>query len=762
MVKNDYSPILAGLNDRQSEAVQTTKGPVLVVAGPGSGKTRVLTCRIAWLLASQEAEPYQILALTFTNKAAREMNERVKKLLPKGMTKGMWIGTFHSLMARLLRVEAGHLGFTSDFTIYDTDDCERLLKQLIQDDAKSDPKKIKPRGVHYYISMAKNKWLSSHEMKSDAKSPAAKAAARLYKPYAEALLHSNALDFDDLLLKPLELFQDVPDVLQKYQGKWSHILIDEYQDTNHVQYLLAQQLSGAHRNLCVVGDDAQSIYSFRGANIQNIMSFEKDFPEAKIVRLEENYRSTTRILDAADSLISNNVDRIEKKLWTDNGMGTLIKPIETSNGIEEALKTIRKIRTEVNIGRLNYKDFAILYRTNEQSRRFEDALRKVRIPYRLVGGISFYQRREIRDAISYLRLLVNPNDLSSFKRVVNYPTRGIGPKSQQIIMEYARQEGYTLRHALNEVDFIHIPQKAKDSLREFASLIQSHTKKMRYNQSPSKIVASLFRESGFFGELESDETQTGQRRLENVHQLISGLKEYEEADESNSLSRYLQRISLMTNADENDASDNKVTLMTLHASKGLEFPVVFIVGVEDGILPLIRNERITIEEIEEERRLFYVGITRAKSQLYICWANQRTRYGNDPKQCVPSRFINELKLSNIKTSSRKHNNMDQHVKVQASYKVSGHPSQMTKRTTGRTANRTQSTRSRPVADSLDPVKKKDLSSIQAKAVVRHKDYGFGFIIETEGEGDNKAVTVDFGVRGKKKLRVKFAPMEIIA
>ena len=758
MAQIDSSPILAGLNDRQLEAVKTTQGPVLVVAGPGSGKTRVLTCRIAWLLAHQEAEPYQILALTFTNKAAREMNERVKKLLPKGMTKGMWVGTFHSLMARLLRVEAEHLGFTSDFTIYDTDDCERLLKQLIVDHGL-DPKQIKARSIQYHISMAKNRWLSAHQIKSDAKGRSALAAARLFDSYAKALLHSNAFDFDDLLLKPLELFKRFPEVLQKYQRKWSHILIDEYQDTNHVQYLLAQQLSGIHRNLCVVGDDAQSIYSFRGANIKNIISFEKDFPEAKIVRLEENYRSTTRILNAADSLISNNVDRIEKKLWTDNGMGAIVKPIRATNDIDEALKTARKIRTEVNIGRLNYKDFAILYRTNEQSRRFEDALQKDRIPYRLVGGLSFYQRREVRDAISYLRLLVNPNDLSSFKRVVNYPTRGIGAKSQQKIMEYARQEGYTLKRTLDEVDDIQIPKKAKDALREFAKMIHSHTKKVRYDHHPSKIVASLFRDSGFFGELESDDTQTGQRRLENVHQLIGGLEEYEEADQSSPLSRYLQKIALITNADEDDSSDNKVTLMTLHASKGLEFSVVFIVGVEEKLLPLIRHEKITSEEIEEERRLFYVGITRAKSQLYICWACSRKRYGGDPKQCIPSRFINELNLSNIKTSSLKLKKNSSVDKVQASSNVPQQPLKRTEPITGATSR--PSLRSRPAAGFSDPVKIHDLSKIQPKVVVRHKDYGYGFVMETEGEGDNKAVMVDFGPRGKKKLRVKFAPMEII-
>jgi len=759
MAKIDGSPTLVGLNDRQLEAVQTTQGPLLVVAGPGSGKTRVLTCRIAWLMASQEAEPYQILALTFTNKAAREMNERVKKLLPSGMTKGMWIGTFHSLMARLLRVEAQHLGFTSDFTIYDTDDCERLLRQLIQGYEK-DSDKISPRGVHYYISMAKNKWLSSSQMRSNAQSPSARAAARLYNRYAEALLHSNALDFDDLLLKPLELFQQFPNVLLKYQQKWSHILIDEYQDTNHVQYLLAQRLSEVHRNLCVVGDDAQSIYSFRGANIQNIFSFEKNFPEAKVVRLEENYRSTTRILDAADSLISNNIDRIEKKLWTENGMGAIIEPIRAANDIDEALQTIRKIRIEVNIGRLNYKDFAILYRTNEQSRRFEDALRKDRIPYRLIGGISFYQRREIKDAISYLRLLVNPNDLSSFKRVVNYPTKGIGPKSQQKIMEYARQEDYTLRRALDEVDYIQIPKKAKDSLREFTKLIHSHTKKMRYDHRPSKIVSSLFRETGFFGELESDETPTGQQRLENVHQLINGLQEYEGADESNSLSRYLQRIALLTNADRDNSSDNKVTMMTLHASKGLEFTVVFIVGVEEGLLPLTRNERITKEEEEEERRLFYVGITRAKSQLYICWAHARTRYGSEPKRCVPSRFINELNLPNMKLPSPERKDTDQNMQGQASSKEVRHQSQRTKRTTS-TPLRIQPPKPRISEDLLHPVKKKDLSDVKTSAAVKHKNYGYGFILEVEGEGDNKAVTVDFGEYGKKKLRLKYAPMEII-
>ena len=421
----DTTPILDELNDRQREAVETAEGPVLVVAGPGSGKTRVLTCRIAWILATQTARPYQILALTFTNKAAKEMLERVENLLPPGMTSGMWIGTFHAQMARLLRIEAESIGFTRDFTIYDTDDSERIIKQLIEAEG-FDLKEVRPRAVRAYISEAKNARLPIEEIRRGKKSRQYRVAVKLFDSYNDALQAANAFDFDDLLLKPLEIFDKHPDVLEKYQNKWTHVLIDEYQDTNRVQYTLANALAGKHRNLCVVGDDAQSIYSFRGADIRNILSFEKDYPEAKLIRLEQNYRSTKSILGLADAIITHNHDQIQKTLWTHNGTGDPVALIEARSDRDEAKRAVGIIRGDRIRNALNYRDFAILYRTNAQSRTFEEALRREDIPYQIIGGISFYQRKEIKDALAYLRLLVNPGDVSSFQRVINYPRRGIG------------------------------------------------------------------------------------------------------------------------------------------------------------------------------------------------------------------------------------------------------------------------------------------------------------------------------------------------
>ncbi len=759
MVKFDAEHVLTGLNPRQQEAVQTTEGPVLVVAGPGSGKTRVLTCRIAWLLATETAKPHQVLALTFTNKAAREMRERVQKLLPKGTTKGMWVGTFHSQMVRLLRVEAEHLGFTSDFTIYDTDDTERLLKQLI-DENDYDSKKIKPRTVHGYISEAKNALRTIDEMESAAKSKPAKAAVKLYQLYNNALKAANAFDFDDLLLKPIELFKEFPEILKKYQSKWSHVLIDEYQDTNHVQYRLAYALSEAHRNLCVVGDDAQSIYSFRGADIQNIFSFERDFKEAKVIRLEQNYRSTSTILDAADSVILNNKEQIKKKLWTKNEIGEKVKVIEALEGRNEAAEAVKLIRDKKARSDLRYEDFAILYRTNVQSRTFEDALRKAGMPYRIIGGISFYQRKEIKDAVAYLRLLVNPDDVSSFQRIVNFPTRGIGIKSQQIILEYARQPGFNLSQTMKEIHNLPISKRARNALRSFTDLIRTHTADMHSGMDPSEIAASLFRKSGLMKEMESDDLHSGQYRLDNVQNLLVAIQDYASEDESHTLSRYLQRLALMTDADTDQSKLDRVTLMTLHASKGLEFHVVFIGGLEDELLPLIRGEQISRVELEEERRLLYVGITRAKSLLFLGWARSRSRFGGAPKYPEPSRFLAEMDprvLILPPETQKRLNRSDQlnHVSkgVPVELKKSGYAKKSTKRT--------QAPSHASTGNSYGKSKPKNLSGFRKGAKVYHKNYGDGTVTHVDKQGDSVVVTVQFMEHGMKRLFIKFAPMVVL-
>jgi len=755
MSEIDTTPILEGLNEEQREAVLTTDGPLLVVAGPGSGKTRVLTCRIAWLLASQKAAPYQILALTFTNKAAKEMNHRVSKLIPPGMSNGMWIGTFHALMARLLRIEAKHLGFTSDFTIYDTDDAQRQIKQLIIAH-DYDPKKIKPRTVQGYISFAKNKRMTSNQMLGDAKSRAAKIAAKLYDPYAEVLQNSNALDFDDLLLKPLDLFDQVPEVLAKYQRKWSYVLIDEYQDTNHVQYLLAKHLSGVHRNLCVVGDDAQSIYSFRGADINNIFSFESDFGEAATIRLEENYRSTNAILNLADSVISNNKQRIQKTLWTANEIGKPVSLIDSHSDRDEANRIIRIIREEQPRGGYRFRDFAILYRTNSQSRVFEEALRKAGVPYQIVGGISFYQRKEIKDAISYLRLLVNPDDLTSFQRVVNYPSRGIGLKSIEKITEYIHKEGLSLSDGLKRIENLPIPKRAQKSLKDFAQMIRDHSQRADQGQNLTKVASSLFRESGLFSDLESDETIVGQGRIENLRELLNGLEEYVNENEISSLSNFLQDISLLTDADNTSGYD-QVTLMTLHASKGLEFSVVFIVGLEDGLLPLIREEKISPKQLEEERRLFYVGITRAKSRLFLSWARSRFRFGGKVEYNQPSRFLVEINTQDVKRRRSAFNTEHaSHHQTQSPHRSNHSPPKSTSPTGtkhGRKPKKSTGSASQHFYSHLSQFKK----GLQ----VRHKTYGVGEILNVEGEGVSTTVTISFEKGGNRRMRVAFAPLRII-
>lgn len=752
----DLDLIIAGLNDRQKEAVKATKGPVLVVAGPGSGKTRVLTCRIAWLLATQEARPDQVLALTFTNKAAREMRERVQKLLPRGMAKGMWIGTFHSQMVRLLRVEAKHLGYTSDFTIYDPNDSDRLLKQLI-DESDFDPKVIKPRTIRSYISSAKNAQQSAGEMEMAAKSKQAKAAAKLFDPFNDALKGANAFDFDDLLLKPLEIFEQYPDILQKYQHKWSHVLIDEYQDTNRVQYSLAYALSGGHRNLCVVGDDAQSIYSFRGADIQNILSFERDFDEAKVVRLEQNYRSTENILNAADSVIANNTNQIRKTLWTTNQTGEQITLIEALNGRDEAYQAVKTIRGHRAKSNLKFQDFAILYRTNVQSRAFEDALRSNDIPYRVIGGTSFYERKEIKDAIAYLRLLVNPNDVSSFQRIVNYPARGIGLKSQQKILEFARQPEYDLKYTLSEVQNLSIPQRSKHALNGFVELIRSHTEDVHSGMKPNKVAESLLKKSGLIGELNLDETPSGQDRIKNVEGFLQGLEEYAEIDPSHTLSSYLQMISLMTDADTDKSSDDRVILMTLHASKGLEFQVVFIGGLEERLLPLIRGEEISEAALEEERRLFYVGVTRAKSRLYLGRAQYRSRYGGADESYDPSRFIFEIDPRVLKNRVAKSPRTTQSNRSKFKRNSLGQ-SQRSGRP-NRAGNRHRVLSSKPTGSRT--IRPRNLENFTRGAHVKHERYGLGRILLVEGRGENIIVTVSFDKFDQKRLRVKFAPMDVI-
>ncbi|QXD16670.1 UvrD-helicase domain-containing protein [Rhodocaloribacter litoris] len=645
---DEAEQILQGLNPAQQEAVRVTDGPVLIIAGPGSGKTRTLTHRIAYLIAAGKARPFEILALTFTNKAAREMKERIERLVGPEQARGMWMGTFHATFARLLRIEGERIGYTPDFSIYDPDDSQRILRELM-DRYHVDGKQFNVRMMHALISSAKNRLVAPGEYARLAATPAQEKAALLYGPYQEALRKANAMDFDDLLLKPIELFRQHADVLEKYQHRWRYLHIDEYQDTNHAQYVLAKLLAARHKNLCVVGDDAQSIYAFRGADITNILSFQRDYPEAKTVRLEQNYRSTKTILRLADAIIRHNQDQLEKSLWTENSDGEPVTLLEAISERDEAQKVERTIRDlHVRQG-YTFRDFAVLYRTNAQSRSLEEALRRGGLPYRVVGGVSFYQRREIKDALAYLRLVVNPNDEASLRRVINYPTRGIGGKTQEALFDYARREGLGIWQALERAEEAGLPARAVSAVEAFRFLIARHAAQAT-SRPADELARDLIRESGILDDLRRDDTPENLVRWENVNELLNAIAEFTAgAGEQGTLSAFLQEVSLLTDADSVDDDENRVTLMTLHASKGLEFPVVFITGLEEGLFPLAAAAQDR-KDLEEERRLFYVGVTRAERHLYLSYARSRYRYG-EQQPAVRSRFLDELDPDLIRTEA---------------------------------------------------------------------------------------------------------------
>ena len=578
--------LLGGLNPVQAEAARTTEGPVMIVAGPGSGKTRTLTHRIGYLIAAKKAWPSQILALTFTNRAAQEMRARVTTLVgPEANS--MWMGTFHSVMSRVLRREADKLGFTRDFSIYDTDDTERLIREQMARFG-IDAKKVTPRAVRTRISGAKNQMVTPSEYLRIASDPFEQAVAKLYGPYTDALRAANAMDFDDLLGWPIRLFENHPDVLADYQNRWRYVHVDEYQDTNRAQYTLVKLLAARHRNVCVVGDDAQSIYSFRGADIQNILSFQKDYPEAQTVRLEQNYRSTQRIVRLADAIIRTNTGQLKKDLWTDNDEGDPVVLMESLSERDEAQKIERTLRdAHARVG-LGWKDAAVLYRTNAQSRSIEEALRRGGIPYRLVGGVSFYQRKEIKDALAYLRLAVNPSDEASFLRVLNVPARGVGGKTVDQMRDYAAEHGVPLWQAAQDPTGVGLTARAAKAVEGFTFLVARHASKVQ-TAPADELAREYIAETGLLQSLRDENTPEALARLENVHELLNAVAEFAGAvgdGESRTLSEFLQEVSLVADTDRMTEDDNRVTLMTLHASKGLEFKVVFVTGLEEGLFPL--------------------------------------------------------------------------------------------------------------------------------------------------------------------------------
>ena len=763
--------ILDGLNDKQREAVTTTEGPVMIIAGPGSGKTRALTHRIAYLLAAGKARPRDILALTFTNKAAGEMQERVESLVGDD-ARGMWVGTFHSSFARLLRMEGDKIGYSEDFSIYDTTDSKRLIRQQMKG-RNLDTDVVKPRSVQRMISSAKNEMIDPQEYAELARGDQQEIVAEVYPAYERALKQANALDFDDLLLKPIQLFEEHEDVLEKYQRRWQYVHIDEYQDTNQAQYALARKLSGRHKNLCVVGDDAQSIYAFRGADITNILNFDNDYPDATTIRLERNYRSTENIIRLADSIIEENDDQIEKSLWTDNAEGEYVALMEALSEKDEAQKIERRVRDLHLRDGMEYGDFAVLYRTNAQSRAIEEALRKENVPYRVIGGTSFYERKEIKDVLAYLKLLVNPNDTASLQRVINYPTRGIGDKTQERLQRYAQQHSLSLWQAVERVEEIEtLGTRAERAVGKFRRLIARYASKAGTGSVPAdELARDLIQDAGLLSELRKEHTRENLQRWENVQELISALAEYVESTEDATISTFLQEVALMTGQDEAEEGDDKVTLMTLHAAKGTEFPVVFVAGLEEGLFPL---EKATQEkaELEEERRLFYVGVTRAEERLYLSWARSRYRYGEQTSN-TRSRFLEEVDSDVVRTEAggeleqqtdrfsagggsgggQEYDEMDPHYYRQD---LSGDGGTTSSSDGLRRIESTDRGGGRRV------VYDEGHGEIVPGARVEHQKFGRGKVQSLEGEGDKATAVVFFGSDvGNKKLKLKYANLRVI-
>jgi DNA helicase-2/ATP-dependent DNA helicase PcrA len=759
--------ILDGLNEKQRAAVTTTEGPVMIIAGPGSGKTRALTHRMAYLLATGRAQPRDILALTFTNKAASEMKERVERLVGDD-ARGMWVGTFHSAFARLLRMEGDTIGYSQDFSIYDTTDSKRIIKQQMQGRGL-DPDVVKPRAAQRMISSAKNQMIGPDEYERLARGDQQELVAKVYPAYERALQQANALDFDDLLLKPIELFEKNEDVLEKYQNRWQYVHIDEYQDTNQAQYVLARKLADRHSNLCVVGDDAQSIYAFRGADITNILSFEQDYPDATTIRLERNYRSTKNILRLADSIIEENDDQLEKDLWTQNAEGEYVGLLEALSEKDEAQKIERRIRDlHVREG-LDHGDFAILYRTNAQSRAIEEALRKENVPYRVIGGTSFYERKEIKDVLAYLKLLVNPNDTASLQRVINYPTRGIGDKTQARLQRYAQEHDLSLWQAVERVEEIEtLGTRAERAVGRFRDLMARYISKVGGDPA-DELARDLIQDAGVLSDLRKEHTRENLRRWENVQELISALAEYVANTEDATISTFLQEVALMTDQDEAEDDADKVTLMTLHASKGVEYPVVFIAGLEEGLFPMEQaiDEKA---DLEEERRLFYVGVTRAEERLYLSWARSRYRYGEQQSN-TRSRFLEEVDSDVVRTeaggeleqdrdrfsagggATEDYDDMDPHYYRQD---LSGNGN------TKGGADGLRRIESTDGGSGRRVVYDEGQGEIVPGARVEHSKFGEGKVQSVEGEGEKATAVVYFGSDvGNKKLKLKFAKLRVI-
>ncbi len=717
----------SNLNKVQKSAVEAFGKPVLIFAGAGSGKTRVLTHKIAYLIKKKLVSAEHILAVTFTNKAAQEMKGRVNKLVP-GKESVLNIGTFHSICARILRNEIHHLGYTADFSIFDVQDQKSLVKVVIE--SMDIPKNyVTPQEVRHKISNFKNKLITPGEAKKKAHLVLDKTYADIYEKYQKALIKNNAVDFDDLLILPLTLFEKHPKILNKYREKWQYILVDEYQDTNKPQFMFVKYLAEGHHQICVVGDDDQSIYGWRGADIRNILDFEKNFGNCHMFKLEKNYRSTAHILEAASSVVKNNKNRAPKELIPHNGAGEKLGLIETNDEMEEADAVVNALEKEIKLQKRNFSDFAILYRTNAQSRSLEDAFRRSGIPYNIVGGFRFYERKEIKDLIGYLSLVVNPKDTISLRRVINFPPRGIGMKTVDKCVIKAAKKKMEMVEVLSVPEDMGIRGKQADSLMTFYNIIKKYNELLP-KLNAGELVRALVEETGIIRYFRESSAPEDQERFANVMEFLKGVDEFMIRTPDGGLSQFLEEVSLLTDLDQWNDETNRVTLMTLHSSKGLEFPVVFITGLEDGLFPMY-SALESVEKLEEERRLFYVGLTRAMKKVYLIYANHRRRIGSDELYGMVSRFVYEMpedtleKISFTSALTRK--------------VIGGRPGRFTKTAVSRTV---------VVFDDF-----------RVGDYVEHAIFGVGKVMALSGQGENQRVGIVFKDGLKKKLVVKFANLK---
>ena len=766
------NPLLTGMNDQQAEAVQTTEGPLLIMAGAGSGKTRVLTHRIAYLIDEKMINPWNILAITFTNKAAREMRERAVALNPA--TSETLIATFHSMCVRILRREADHIGYNRNFTIVDPGEQRTLMKRILKN-LNLDPKKWNERAILGTISNAKNDLLDEIAYEHQAGDMYTQIVAKCYKAYQEELRRSEAMDFDDLIMMTLRLFDKNPDVLAYYQQRYQYIHVDEYQDTNHAQYQLVKLLASRFKNICVVGDADQSIYGWRGADMQNILDFEKDYPEAKVVLLEENYRSTKKILQAANEVIKNNRNRRPKKLWTQNDEGEQIVYYRANDERDEAVFVASTIDNIVREKVKNFKDFAVLYRTNAQSRTIEEALLKSNIPYTMVGGTKFYSRKEIRDVISYLNLIANPADNISFERVINEPKRGVGPGTLEKIRTFAYEQNMSLLDASANIMLSPIKGKAAQGVYDFANMILNLRDQLD-GLSITDTVEAILDKSGYLDALSMQQTLESQSRIENIEEFMSVTKNFDETNTDGTedetgidrLGRFLNDLALIADTDDGEAEAAEVTLMTLHAAKGLEFPVVFLIGMEEGVFPLSRASEEP-DELEEERRLAYVGITRAEEILFLTNANTRTLFGKTSYN-RPSRFLREISddLLQYQGLARPANSsfgvrFTKEEPIQFGQGMSLQQALQTRKANAQPQKHTGGAQPFSKATGGLPFSKASDSGNSATDweigdIAHHKKWGDGTVLEVTGSGKTQELKIKFPEVGLKKVLASVAPI----